>query len=295
MRRFVSFTRTRSSGRRCQSTDAKATAAHAGKVDWLGVAVFGSISLATLGLGVWQVQRYYEKVASINEKTGSLKETPLLLPPSASQQQFADAIREVRGKVVSLKGKFLHDKEIRLGLRTAPPNLLSAKAQGLATNPQGYYIITPFVLSDNSIVFVNRGWVSMGAKDWSKPLESLSLTVLVNGCEKPTYFSPKNDPRSKTLLWLEDASLVLASGIALPPNEVVAVECVEMDDNAVIKSYPAMNKSKTISQSFVTPETHVAYAFTWFSLFAFGVVGTYYRFSTSKILPVLKKGVEKNL
>ena len=46
-----------------------------------------------------------------------------------------------------VNGNYDFTKELLLGPRSAP-GLSTEKAQGMATNPQGYYVITPFYLSN---------------------------------------------------------------------------------------------------------------------------------------------------
>lgn len=48
----------------------------------------------------------------------------------------------MKGRRISLQGKFDHSQEVLLGPRTSP-GLVSKKAQGMASNPQGFFVITP--------------------------------------------------------------------------------------------------------------------------------------------------------
>ena len=207
-----------------------------GALDILGILVFGSACVGTFGLGVWQVQRYFEKIQTIEDSVKRMHEPPhpLALPSSSSsssssqQQDVVDALHENQGRVLLLQGTFDHSKEILLGLRSAPPNLLTAKAEGMATNPQGFYIITPFILSENKgIVFVNRGWVGRQRKDWTRPMGEVTLQVVASSCERSSTFSPVNDVlKNKTLLWLEDSALLSYSGYTMSPKDIAVVECI---------------------------------------------------------------------
>jgi hypothetical protein len=38
--------------------------------------------------------------------------------------------------------------ELLLGPRASPPGLITPAAQGMATNPQGFYVITPLKVHD---------------------------------------------------------------------------------------------------------------------------------------------------
>ncbi len=125
---------------------------------------------------------------------------------------------------MSLKGKFDHSREVLVGPRAAPPGLVSAAAQGMATNPQGFFLFTPFRLSTGGhTVFVNRGWVSKtvvegkSAVQIERPEGQVELAYLVaSQGEKRKTFTPDNDKqslRTRKLLWAEPAALEAASGL----------------------------------------------------------------------------------
>ena len=206
------------------SSHSKSSSGSSGDV--LGMLFFGSLCAATFGLGVWQVQRYQEKTASIEQSQQLLREPPLPLVNQHGQSTLSSAVSSLRGRLLTIEGEFMHDREVLLGIRSAPPGLVSPKAEGMAVNPQGYFVITPMRLSDRSIIFVNRGWVSRRSKEWDRPKGIVRTTVVAGACEKRSTFSPVNDPSSRTLLWLEDSSLVAATGIDLSVEQVALVECV---------------------------------------------------------------------
>lgn len=64
-----------------------------------------------------------------------------------------------------LEGTFVHENEIYIGPRSLGASSSSSSSGpnkghgGLSTNPQGYYVMTPFVLKDNETVLINRGWI----------------------------------------------------------------------------------------------------------------------------------------
>ena len=85
----------------------------------------------------------------------------------------------------------------------------------MATNPQGYYVITPLYREDGSLVFVNRGWVpkSMEACKWSRPEGHVNVVAVLIGGETKQKFSPDNSEviKAQQLLWLEVPALLAAS------------------------------------------------------------------------------------
>lgn len=53
----------------------------------------------------------------------------------------------MKGRKIALHGVYDHSKEVLLGPRAAP-GLINKKAQGMATNPMGFYVITPLYLNN---------------------------------------------------------------------------------------------------------------------------------------------------
>jgi len=184
-------------------------------------------------------------------------------------------LKDCKGQRIQLKGTFLHDKEVLLGPRSAPPGLFGAAAQGLASNPQGYYIITPLKRSDGTILFIMRGWIPMNMKEWNKPNNEVEIVAIVSETERKARFTPENNINSNKLLWLEGSSLLditKLKGIAEP---LLILEEINAIENSVIE-YPACRRSDTLDAHYVTPATHFVYAVTWFSLAFAGMFMTYY-------------------
>jgi len=235
--------------------------------DLTGKLFFSSISLGAAALGVWQTKRYKWKVETIDEMTASLQSTLFLsLPDSTTQRALGEYVREkcsTKGRKVSLSGEFVHEKEVLLGPRSAPANLIANSAQGLAVNPQGYFVITPLKRSDGTVIFVNRGWVGINEKSWGRPNGNVTLkAIFVNG-EKEGLFSPENNTSTKKLLWLNPASLLCASGLNESQASPVLIAEVFEEDNAPITSYPIAKRQKHFIDHHVTPMTHLVYALTW--------------------------------
>lgn len=83
----------------------------------------------------------------IEETKIRIFEAPVILPDRLTQVETSSFMNDNIGRRISLNGIFQHDKEILLGPRSAPAGLLGSVAQGLATNPQGFFVITPFQMS----------------------------------------------------------------------------------------------------------------------------------------------------
>lgn len=112
-----------------------------------------------------------------------------------------------------------------------------------------------------TIVFINRGWVDSKATEWNRPEGIVTMTTIISEVErvsnastlhthisnnlilKPNFslltweqsntFSPKNEPSTMKLFWVEDAALRSCAQLPdLKLNEVLVLEqygeCVSM-------------------------------------------------------------------
>lgn len=205
----------------------------------------------------------------------------MTIPSDSLQYLLDETLKNCKGQRIQLKGKYLHDKEILLGPRSAPAGLFGAGAQGLASNPQGYYIITPLKRSDGTILFINRGWIPINMKEWNKPSKEIEIVAIISETEKKAAFTPENSTTSNKLLWLEASTLLEITklkGIAEPIlifEEINTNNSVDINNNNTIE-YPAARKIDFIDSHYVTPATHFVYAITWFSLAIAGLGMTYY-------------------
>ena len=116
------------------------------KTDYLGIVFFSGISCGTFVLGIWQWQRYQWKTELIESGNQKLCMLPTVIPKEKiSQTLLSETIKEKSGQIVSIgEGSFDHTKELLLGPRSAP----NSSAQGMSSNPQGYYVLTPFRRND---------------------------------------------------------------------------------------------------------------------------------------------------
>ena len=157
-----------------------------------GKGFFGSLCAGTFGLGVWQTQRYFEKIDLVAEREQALVQPPL------SQSDFLHSTTRTTTKTsnqsaafrrIRFHGRFRYDKECLVGPRGPPPGALPNKpgyaAGGMSRAPLGYFVLTPLELldketkpetekggifrrkvkvsqtqdSDLPFVWVNRGWI----------------------------------------------------------------------------------------------------------------------------------------
>ena len=113
----IHFSRT---NKRLNSTTTSSTNANT-TIDKLGIVVFTTISLFAGGLGVWQLQRYTQKVDKIANIKDKIKLDPIIIPSNINQIEINKTLNQNKNQKVSFgKGKFLHSNEILVGPRSAP-------------------------------------------------------------------------------------------------------------------------------------------------------------------------------
>jgi cytochrome oxidase assembly protein ShyY1 len=122
--------------------------------DKAGMAIFLGISAVTGCLGAWQMQRYFWKVDIVEKEKKALAAPPTVVPDNVKrQQEFVDWVNGLHGHRITLTGSFLHENEVRLGPRGAHGGVKGAGSSGMAVGPSGYYILTPFKLSNGLVPF----------------------------------------------------------------------------------------------------------------------------------------------
>lgn len=158
------------------------------------------------GLGLWQLQRYHEKVA-INKQYAENKEAAIvdldyLLTTTAAKASINHDLREngdISGmnscfyRRILVEGQFLHDYEMHLYPRTyeVQPGVIKS----------GFYIITPFQTKSGGVILINRGWAPLEAADLNteqakrfyRPKKEMNLVVTIYPFPRKSWFSPPND------------------------------------------------------------------------------------------------------
>ncbi len=242
----------------------------------IGVLLFSSVCALAGGLGVWQLQRYNWKVQLIQDTQQKLQGAPIELGKFKSQNELYEYVTKSIGNRIIIEGVYDYEKEILLGPRSAPTDLLTnGSAQGLAVNPQGYYIITPFNRSDGTTVFINRGWVSMKSQTWRKPSGNVKIQAVVSSCEPANTFSPINNIKINKLIWLEEDALLKITQLNNAKPVVILEEINSESDRDKSLAPPFARNNVYSGNHHVTPLTHLTYAVTWFSLSFLGSILTY--------------------
>ena len=231
----------------------------------LGVVVFGGITAGTAGLGTWQINRYYWKKDVVEERRRQLKARPV---------DASGFFAEEEGKTetctrLSLRGRFEHDKEIIMGPRPPPT---AKQTPGNVTI--GYYVLTPMTLQGSGHrVLVNRGW-SENPQEIARPLEDgVEVTGVLYEGESKSRFSPPNDEEKRRFMWLDVEAAARACSFPSAPSVVNAV-AEEGSKGQGLRT----RSLESYNDFYVSEDTHLTYATTWFSLAALGTFMTFRRF-----------------
>mmetsp|Transcript_22910 Transcript_22910/g.33956 ORF Transcript_22910/g.33956 Transcript_22910/m.33956 type:complete len:269 (-) Transcript_22910:528-1334(-) len=245
-----------------------------------GKAFFGGLSAGTFALGVWQTQRYFEKVEFMDQRAEDLA-----LPPTTLSKSLAEPSQHGSGmRRLVVQGKFLHAYTILVGPRGPPPGALAkdgpmsgrAGEGGLNASPQGYYVVTP--LQDDASqqkVLVNRGWIPrqfvLNGVEYEEPQETVQVVgVPPAKREQPKFIVPDHDFAKRQMFWFDLATLEKINGIG--SGQGVLLTQIRPDGAGPLTSYPVQPPIETVAEVKVTPMVHAGYAATWYSL---AVAGTY--------------------
>jgi len=275
----------------------------------LGTLFFGSLCASTFGLGVWQSRRYFEKIDQVERRELELAADPVELDrftiaaaDAANDDDDDDNIDEdttedsaaarttASYRRLITRGEFMHEDEVLVGPRGPPPGALASSGPssgrssgGMASSPQGYFVITPMRCSDGrGTILVNRGWVPMSyyKQDvpWSRPTGTVAVVGVETKTEQPKFLSPEHDKRNpKTLLWMDRVAIEETTGTkGLAPlllTETIVANNDELPSNDA-PLFPVRPNAETVGEFKVTPFTHAGYAVTWFGLSSAGMFMT---------------------
>lgn len=213
--------------------------------------VFGSLMglfiVVFCALGVWQVQRLFWKEALIAQVDARVH-APAVPAPGLlawSRISAADAYRRVL-----VRGHFLNADE--------------AQVYALTDLGPGYWVMTPLRSDDGTIIYINRGYVPMDKKaPATRAAGQTDGEVTVTGLlrvteDKGWLLSQPDDPAHD--LWYHRDIAALAKSRHL---RTVAPYFIDADATPNPGGWPRGGMTVI---SF--PNSHLAYAITWFSLAA---------------------------
>eukprot|EP00586_Coscinodiscus_wailesii_P000579 CAMPEP_0172482378 /NCGR_PEP_ID=MMETSP1066-20121228/8743_1 /TAXON_ID=671091 /ORGANISM="Coscinodiscus wailesii, Strain CCMP2513" /LENGTH=296 /DNA_ID=CAMNT_0013245435 /DNA_START=50 /DNA_END=940 /DNA_ORIENTATION=+ len=264
-----------------------------------GLIIFGGLCLGTFGLGCWQTKRHFEKKEMVEKRAHELSLPPVaasqLLDAASSSSSTTTTTGSNNGgnyRRLAMRGEFHHGKQVLIGPRGPPLDALAKTGPmsgrsggGMGVSPQGYYVITPLVRSDQegSTVLVNRGWVPRqyieNKTPWSMPPGDVDVVGVVSKMEKPRYLTPRHtldQIDERKLFWMDRVAIEEASETYDRSPPLITETSLSGDDAQ--QEFPVKPKAETVGEFTVTPATHAGYAVTWFSLSGAGM------FMTRKLL-----------
>ncbi|HTW35825.1 MAG TPA: SURF1 family protein [Rhizomicrobium sp.] len=204
---------------------------------------------ALIALGVWQLQRLHWKLGLIAEMNAHLHAAPLSLDHILKLPQ-----QEAQYRQVALDGHFENDRE---------SYVFTATDTGLAS----YHVVTPFVLDDGRVLFVDRGIVpptlrNPATRRAGLPAGEQHVVGVWRTTDAPGLFTPPPDLKNR--IWYSRNIAGMAKALGIKPAAPVIVEA---DATPVPGGWPKGG------QTVVSlPNDHLQYALTWFLMAASLVV-----------------------
>jgi surfeit locus 1 family protein len=217
------------------------------------------VFLILLSFGTWQIKRLFWKEALIERYLLQSQSNPIKDPIQLKNKNVEEF------KATEISGSFLHKKEIYITGKTFEGNA-------------GFHVITPFKLIDNSIILVNRGWVSESYRDpekrkFSLIKDNIVLEGIIRYPQKKGYFVPENDGEKG--FWF-----------TIKPQEIF--NFIKLKANNLIENYyiDALRQGKKLTLPIgITGKPrlrnqHLSYAITWYGL-ALSLLFVYFSYHIS--------------
>ena len=217
---------------------------------WLTIVTLPAL-LVLIGLGSWQLQRLQWKndlIASFETRSAA----DAIAIPAANAK-----LDDLEFSSLALDGVFQHGQETLLTGRTYEGNA-------------GFHIITPFILENNEIIYINRGWVPKKYADkktrkFSLLEENVKVVGLVRLPQKKGYFVPENEPENG--FWFTIIPEELNRHLNIIGENKFYIDELNIDEKLKLPM-PANGKVQV-------PNNHLQYAITWYSL-ALGLLIVYF-------------------
>lgn len=204
--------------------------------------------LVLLGLGSWQLDRLAWKTELIDGIQSRLATPPATLP--ALLFEADGSLESIQYRRVRLAGTFLHDAEMYLAARS------------MNGNP-GYHVVTPFRLTGDGVVMIDRGWVPYERKEPSqRPAGQIAGEVTLDAVVRvprpeKNWLQPDNEPQNNMWFWVDLPAMSAHAGIA----DEAAPVYVEAATAETPGGFPIGGQTRVN-----LPNDHLQYALTWYAL-----------------------------
>jgi cytochrome oxidase assembly protein ShyY1 len=254
----------------------------------IGSAIFlGAVGALTV-LGTWQIYRRREKLGQIEQRSQGLD------APPTSLESLVDSSKEgLMHRQVTAKGHFDYSRQVFLGPRSCPD-----QSDPVMSHTAGHYVVTPLVMAGGKEVLVNRGWTPRTA--WvdggDVPEEPVGAQVEVRGVltagETRNKYMLNWQPSGDMKEWLVLVMAEVQAHTKLQPmllQNAMVLETIEMGGSTSTslggssgKGFLRKNKEQYLD-FYTSPNTHILYAATWYTLAAFLSLVTFKRFKRLKV------------
>lgn len=236
---------------------------------WPAAASLAALAVL-LTLGTWQMERLAWKEALIARVSARLAQPPVSLPPEtvwpALQVEGTDYLP------VEVTGRFLHDKEVHVfHALTRPKGPVGG---------QGWFVLTPLVRADGSVVIVNRGFVPDARKDPATRAAGqvegeVTLRGLLRRPEESNSFTPADDPARR--IWFTRDARRIAAAVGLPAERTFPFTLDRAADPPMPGGLPQGG------ETLVTfTNNHLQYAVTWYGI-ALTLIGVFVAFARARL------------
>ncbi|PSO19388.1 SURF1 family protein [Bradyrhizobium sp. MOS003] len=217
---------------------------------WLTVLSLAAFALL-IALGIWQIERRAWKLALIDRIEQRVHAPAQPIPSPASWPAVSAANDEYRH--VSLKGRFLHDRETLV--------------QAVTEEGPGFWVLTPLQRDDGTQVLINRGFVPSERREAStrrdgNPDGPVEITGLLRISEPKGGFLRNNVPQHNRWYSRDVAAIATARDL-----HDIAPFFVDADAGSQSAGGPIGGLTVV-----AFPNNHLIYALTWFAL-AFMLAG----------------------
>ena len=217
---------------------------------WLTIFALPSFLILII-LGSWQVQRLSWKSNLISNYNYNFQQVPITVKELLKDRKNNKFRRTV------IYGEYDHANEIQIIGKTYEGNA-------------GFHIITPFILENNEIIYINRGWVpkkyaDKKTREFSLLEDKVRVVGLVRLPQKKGYFVPENEPENG--FWFTIIPEEFNGHLNIIGEKEFYIDELNIDEKLKLPM-PANGKVQV-------PNNHLQYAITWYSL-ALGLLIVYF-------------------